>query len=87
MKKLLAYLKSIGAVSADKVIVKAGKAFISYELADGTKQSLPCGSSTESQGGKLADYYAYQIKCKETGNDIIIATVNQYVEESVSLAD
>lgn len=87
MKKLLAYLKSIGAVSADKVVVNAGKAFIFYHLADGTSKSIPCGSSDESQAGKLADYYAFATVCNQTGDDIIIATVNQYVQESVSLVD
>ena len=87
MKKLLIYLKSIGAVRADKVVVNAGKAFISYHLADGTSQSIPCGSSPESQGGKLSDYFAFTTICKETGDNIVIATVNQYVEESVALSD
>ena len=87
MKKLLVYLTSIGAVRADKVVVNAGKAFIAYYLKDGTSKTIPCGSSPESQAGKLSDYFAFTAICKETGDDIIIATVNQYVEESVALSD
>lgn len=70
---LLQYAKELGAVKVSKVTGPNG-AFISLELADGSKKTLPVGK--RSQTGKIADY-----KVLITDEGVAICTVNNYVEE------
>ena len=75
---LISHLKDLGAKTAEKVVGPNG-AFISYEMPDGTKGTLPVGK--KSQEGKLAEY---NVLIAENGQAIV--TVNQYnVTDSMEL--
>jgi len=73
MKTLLEYLKELGAVKASIVAGPNGK-FISYELANGTKATLPVGK--RSYEGTLS---TFNVLITDEGQ--AIATINSYVEE------
>lgn len=78
MKTLLEYLKELGAVKASVVSGPRGK-FISYELANEAKATLPVGKN--SQAGTLA---TFNILIADNGQ--AIATINSYEEiESIVL--
>lgn len=67
---LIAYLKELGAKTAEKVVGPNG-AFVSYAMADGTKGTIPVGK--KSQEGKLSEF---NVLIADNGQ--AIATINQY---------
>ena len=70
MKKLVKHAQEIGATSMSKVSGPRG-AFISFTMADGSKQTIPVGK--RSQNGTLEAYNVL-----ETADHNFIATVNEY---------